>query len=114
MSHQPIIHVLSYTQITTSEYPVMMPVYNVDREGGPLEVGIELIDQRQLIVNREYERSLRHKIEKKDPATLVALDNIYNQSTNGGVILATLVQCVPFRTHAHVVRDIILELAEGK
>lgn len=114
MPHKPIIHVLSYTQITTSEYPVMMPVYHLDRD----DCSIAMPREFRRIPDYEgriehYETWIRRQIADKDPATLVALDNIYNQSTNGGVIIGTLAQCVPFYTHAHILRDIILELAQG-
>lgn len=109
--HRPIIHVLSYAQISSNELHQLMPFYHIDRDDCALAMPRHFVDYPENTRIKRYEDRIRNLIQDKDSTILVALDNIYNQSINGGVIIATLAQCVPFWTHAHIVRDLILELA---
>ena len=114
MLNKPIIHVLSYAQLSTSEYPTLMPIYHVDRPECPLSVPIDMtwyyLDHVELLA--KYRRLIEKLIEQKDPRVRVALENVYHQSITTGVVIATLSQVIPFYTHAHVLREMILNLAQ--
>jgi len=113
MLNKPIIHVLSYAQLSTSEYPTLMPIYHLDRLECPLSVPVdkEWYGLSQLALNQKYRHAIEKLLEQKDPHVRVALDNIYHQSITTGVVIATLAQVIPFYTHAHVLREMILNLA---
>lgn len=115
---KPLIHVMSYSQLSTSECPQMMPVYHLDQTDGGLAMPTALyVGNGVLSSYRDqvwaYRAWLEDEVKAKNPRVLVALDNIYNQSVTTGVIIATLAQEIPFYTHAHIVRETILALAEG-
>jgi hypothetical protein len=114
MPNKPIIHVISYAQLNTLEHHVLMPVYHLDRDGGALAMprSFRNLGEFEDRVDH-YEPWLRNQINRKEIPVQVAMENIYDRAINGGIIIATLAQVVPFYTHAHVLRDIILELAEG-
>lgn len=111
MAHQPIIKVLSYAQISSNECHQLMPFYHLDDDASGLAMPRQLADFSPAMKLVKYEDWLRNALADDDERVKVALDNLYNQAINGGVIIATLAQCVPFYTHAHIVRNIILELA---
>jgi hypothetical protein len=114
MPHAPIIHVMSYAQLATSECPTLMPLYHIDRDDNPLAMSPTLADLPWKDKLSGYETMLRQRLADPEELRLkISIDNIYNSSINGGVIIATLAQVVPFYTHAHVLRDIILELADA-
>lgn len=113
MPHEPIIHVMSYAQLATSEAPTMMPLYHIDRDDSPLCVPREWADMQMHQITKHYRDYIQNMIKSPIPRVKVAIDNIYDRAINGGVIIATLAQVVPFYTHAHILRDIILELAQG-
>jgi hypothetical protein len=109
--NKPIIHVLSYAQISTSEYATVMPIYHLDQDEGALSVPRRMAVYSPQTLPQNYRVWLASLVEANDPTVQIALENIYEQATHGGVVIATLAQCVPFYTHAHVVKEMILELA---
>lgn len=59
----------------------------------------------------EYDVWLHDMLRAQTPAVLNALDDIYNKAIANGVILKTRCCPQPYRTHAHVVKRLIEELA---
>lgn len=59
----------------------------------------------------EYEIWLEDQIKIQNVDVLTALDDIYNKALGAGVILTTRCCPVPYRTHAHLVKQVIMKLA---
>jgi hypothetical protein len=59
----------------------------------------------------EYDVWLEDQIKAQKPDVLIALDNIYNKALGAGVILTTRCCPQPYRTHAHIVKRVIEDLA---
>ncbi len=59
----------------------------------------------------EYEIWLEDQIKIQNVDILTALDDIYNKALGAGVILTTRCCPVPYRTHAHLVKQVIMKLA---
>lgn len=124
--NKPRIEVLSHVQMAVHHLTDMLRTYDMDTTGSPLAMPEKLklgqmfdgwVIQHYVDQTNAYDIWLEDLL--KGPSTLektrvmVALDNIYNMSVTGGVILVTLAAPIPFWTHAHVVRRTILALAEG-
>lgn len=93
--------------------------YNVDK--GPLaipdhiRIGLKSWDG-QKIENYaqqvdEYDIWLEDQIKAQNMDVLSALDDVYNKALGAGVILTTRCCPSPYRTHAHIVKNVIEKLA---
>lgn len=58
-----------------------------------------------------YEDWLKEMIAAQEPSVCQALETIYSKAQGAGVIITTICNPSPYFTHAHVVKDIIMELA---
>jgi hypothetical protein len=61
----------------------------------------------------EYGIWLEDQIKAQNLTILSALDDIYNKALRAGVILTTRCCPIPYITHAHVVKRVIMNLAGG-
>jgi hypothetical protein len=94
-----------------------------DMDSGPLsipdhiKIGTKGWDGRKIISYSdqidEYDVWLEDQIKAQNMDILNALDTIYNKALGAGVILTTRCCPAPYRTHAHIVKRVILDLAGG-
>lgn len=61
----------------------------------------------------EYDIWMEEQIKQGNISVMEALDDIYNKSINGGIIITTRCVPSPWITHAHIVKRIIEKLAGG-
>lgn len=122
--NKPRIEVLSHVMMAASHLTDMLRTYDVDTTNSPLSMPERLaigssfeghlINTYQDQVSAYdiwLEDTLRGPDSLEKTRVMVALDNVYNMSVTGGVIIVTLAAPIPFWTHAHVVRRTILSLA---
>lgn len=60
-----------------------------------------------------YSDNLNAEIKMGNQVIMAELEKIYDLAQGAGVILTTICMPCPYVTHAHVVKDIIMELASG-